>query len=121
MTWRTELVELLPWVTPLHRVTRCDGYRWSSMSLKAAHDPALRAVYRCRKRAGWRYVAARGDFSGRTGRYCWSHLVVNAFHYMRDDERNRTWCRTHPDDVNAVRGRAGLPPINYDHDALGTE
>lgn len=110
MTYNTELVELLPWTTRLRRPRPCDGYRWAHMSLRDARDPERRERHRCQHHASWRYVAARGDYSGKTGRYCWNHLV-NQLEHMPDGERNNGWWNAHLDEVDALRARYGYSSL----------
>lgn len=75
MSERTELIARLPWVTRLDRTQDCDGYRYSSMSFKALRDPVLKAKYKCRVPARWRFRALRRNpMPARDGVYCWSHL-----------------------------------------------
>lgn len=111
MSYRTELVELLPWVTRLARSRPCDGYRWSRMPQRAVRDAELRQEFRCRSLASWRYVTSRGRWSGKSGSYCWNHLVDQLEH-ASDRRRNRGWWLAHLDEVNAIRtyhGYVALP------------
>lgn len=116
MTYRTDLVELLPWVTRLTRPTRCDEYRWAHMTSKARRDPIEQERYRCQHNASWRYVATRARWSGKTGSFCWNHLV-NQLHHVPDEQRNRAWWTEHLVEVNAIRARYGYtvtPPSPAD-------
>jgi hypothetical protein len=109
MTWRQELVEMLPWVTLYKRPRPCDGYRWGQMSLKAVHDPELKERYRCKNQATWRFKASK-RCDGRDGVYCWSHLCVQ-LDSMGEFERGNKYWDAHLDEVNAIRVRGGVNPI----------
>jgi hypothetical protein len=78
MTTRTDYVARLPWVTRLEQTQDCDGYRYAHMPLKAVGDPEIRATYKCRARARWRFRALassrRNPAAAQSGTYCWSHL-----------------------------------------------
>lgn len=111
MTWRTEIVELLPYVYRRRRPTTCDGYR--SMSFKARRDPELRERYRCRRPAYWRFTALRrANFPARSGVYCWSHLLSRGLDGCPEEQdRHTRWWNAHLGEVNAIRTRHGYPPI----------
>lgn len=106
MSWRTELVELLPWVRRYARRRQCDAYR--PMSRRARLDPVRRETYRCVAPAWWRYVALDDDWA-QTGTYCWSHLLSRGL-YGDEAERRRhvRWWNRHLIEVNEVRARHGL-------------
>jgi hypothetical protein len=112
VTYRTDAVELLPWVRRLAVTLRCDGYRWSSAPLRAARDPEVREHYRCRGRARWQFTALPRS-APRTGAYCWSHLVHAAIHGdMIESDRAQRWFTRHVAEVNAVRVRHGLSRVS---------
>lgn len=109
MTWRTEILALVPWVRGVRRPTPCDGYR--PMSGRARSDPELRERHRCRNDASWRFVALRSSW-GRSGAYCYAHLVNEGLYGDPREERRITrWFERHLDAVNGVRARHGLPPL----------
>lgn len=111
-TWRTELLARLPWIEYLPESRTCNQYRWSSMSLKAAYDLELREKYRCRKPAKWRFVgllASADDagyeslYVGKSGVYCYSHLIRQAFIPTREEERYNTWCQKNASLVQRIK------------------
>lgn len=118
-SWRAEIVALLPWVRRLHdrEVGPCQGYRWSSMSLRAAHDPELRERYRCSNPARWRYrylrsLSGAGWCPDRED-LCWSHLQSRAVAgYNEEDKRCRRWWNRHLREVDEIRVRHGLVPMS---------
>lgn len=84
------------------------------MSLKAAYDLELRERYRCRKPAKWRFVGlplndADDDgyppalFVGKSGVYCYSHLINQAFIPLREEERYESWCRLNAGLVRRIK------------------
>lgn len=118
-SWRAEIVALLPWVRRLrdHEVAPCRGYRWSSMSLKAAHDPELRERYRCKNDARWRYRYLRsssvGDPRSEREDLCWSHLNSRAIDGSNEEyERCHRWWNRHLAEVDEVRVRHGIDPLS---------
>lgn len=99
--WRAELITRVPWVTRLEPAERCDQHRWSAMSLKAAHDPELKKRYRCKNPAHWKFAGLKlkdnSDgldymFVGKSGVYCYAHLVNQAFIPEREWARWKKWC-----------------------------
>lgn len=115
MSWRTELAELLPWVThevePVnaHTASRCVGYRNASRRVRS--DPELRERYRCRRLAKWWFNPVSSG-TARTGTYCWSHLLSLCLYGDEVEEtRTQRWFDRHVDEVNTVRARHGLPPV----------
>lgn len=109
MTYRTDVVELLPWVTKLSHGRRCDAYR--PMSQKARQDAELREHYRCLGVALWHFTAlppSQYIFNGTSGYYCWAHLMAcGVKSSMDEDGRARLWWDQHLDAVNDVRERYG--------------
>lgn len=119
-TERVRFVRLIPWVRELREpLPRCEGYRWSQMSLKASRDPELRERYRCKNLARWHFTALRRlprySFPCRDGSYCWPHLFSLGLTGSMDEEaRVNRWLARHPnvhlghlaagDDVEASRG-----------------
>lgn len=99
--WRAELIARVPWVARLEPAEKCDQYRWSSMSRKAAFDPVLKEKYRCRLDARWKFTGldrpSNGDapdfiLVGKSGTYCYSHLVNQAFIPEHEWARWQAWC-----------------------------
>lgn len=92
MSELTERVARLPWVTRLDETRDCDSYRWNHMPLKALHDPAVAAKWKCRARARWQFRALpakrSADLAATSGTYCWSHLMVQ-LHHMNEEGRTR--------------------------------
>jgi hypothetical protein len=115
-SWRIELTLLTPWVRRLAGRDRCEGYRWSDMSLRASRDPELREHFRCKSPARYRYVATRGTLSGRSGSYCWSHLHQQLMN-MAELDRLETWVEEHLDEVNALLERYDQKPFRSRADA----
>jgi hypothetical protein len=94
MTTRMDYVARLPWVTRLERTQDCDGYRWGHMPDKALRDPEIRAKYKCRNRARWRFRAmkpsSRNPFPASDGTYCWPHLwSLGLQHSEAEDARTK--------------------------------
>lgn len=119
LSWRVEIVSLLPWVRRLRdrEVGPCEGYRWSSMPLKALSDPELREWYRCSNSARWRYryldSASRAGRSPRREDLCYAHLcsrVVDDGH--EEARRCRRWWTRHLAEVDEIRVRHGLAPMS---------
>lgn len=119
LSWRAEIVSLLPWVRRLtdREVGLCEGYRRSSMPLKALCDPELRERYRCSNLARWRYryldSANRAGRSPRREDLCYAHLCSSAIDGSREEEeRCRRWWDRHLEEVDEVRVRHGLAPMS---------
>lgn len=118
LTWRQEIVKLVSYVRYLgdDGDGQCEGYRWSSMPLKAVYDLELRETYRCKKAARWRYRYLVWRGSGKSAevrKMCWTHLMHAGFCYGMDEEqRFDRWWRRHLAEVNAVRERHGLSPMS---------
>lgn len=94
MSTRMDFVARLPWVARLDATRDCDGYRWAHMPGKALRDPALKATYKCRNRARWRFQALPGSrrnpMPARDGTYCWSHLwSLGLQHGIPEQERTK--------------------------------
>jgi hypothetical protein len=92
MSALTDRIARLPYVTRLDATQECDGYRYSAMSFKARRDPVLRATYRCKAPARWRFRALRArrpDLPPASdGTYCWHHLFsLGLYHDMAEEER----------------------------------
>lgn len=107
-TWRTDVVNLLPWVCRTTRANRCDAYR--AMSERARRDPERRESYRCHAPAWWHFTAetSRVVHPAQSGTYCWSHLTSHLLRHPTECDRFHAWCRAHLGDVNDVRRRHGL-------------
>lgn len=113
--WRSELLVRLPWLVRLTESDRCDAYRWSSMSIKVFQSPELREKYRCRRLAYWRFTALKATKNdavglevGKSGTYCYSHLLNQAFLPSREELRYEIWCRKN---INLVeRIKSGTEP-----------
>lgn len=115
MSWRIELLVRLPWIERLAEGQTCDEYRWSRMSIKASRSPELKERYRCRRVAFWRFTGLKprkhdwiGQDVGRSGVYCYSHLVNQAFLPEREEIRYVTWCQKNYDLVQRVK--SGVEP-----------
>jgi hypothetical protein len=117
-TWRTELLAHLPWITRLPEPAKCDAYRWSSMSVKSAmalklgNDPTTEKKYRCKRHAYWRFEGITSKVNdtleigfevGKSGTYCYTHLVTEAFIPYRETWRYETWCRENVDLVERIK------------------
>lgn len=99
--WRAELITRIPWVTRLEPAERCEQHRWSSMSHKAAWDPELKEKYRCKNPAYWKFTGLKLEddvvgppymLIGKSGVYCYAHLVNQAFIPEREWARWQVWC-----------------------------
>lgn len=106
MSWRTDLVERMPWVRKLSKPQPCQGIRWSQVPGKAIRPwgPGRRNAptgiepYRCKKLGWWKFTALRKsraawpEPSAESGVYCWSHLFSAGLHgSMREDARTMKW------------------------------
>lgn len=101
-TWRTELITRVPWVNRLDPPEKCDQYRWSAMPMKAVHNPMLKEKYCCKVGARWRFTGLdtktplddfiTGVLIGKSGVYCYSHLINQAFIPEREWKRWQAWC-----------------------------
>lgn len=98
--WRSELLARLPWLDRLADPGKCDAYRWSSMSIKVFQNPELREKYRCKRFAYWKFTALKprkgddvGLEVGKSGVYCYSHLINQAFLPSREEARYEKWCQ----------------------------
>jgi hypothetical protein len=94
MTTRADYVARLPWVTRLEQTQDCDGYRWGHMPGKALRDPEIKAQYKCRNRARWRFRAMKpsswNPVPASDGTYCWPHLWSLGLQYgMAEDARTK--------------------------------
>lgn len=111
-TWRSELLARIPWIKRRAEMGKCDQYRWSSMSIKVAYDLDLRETYRCRNGAYWEFIGLDrlgvGDaldfmLVGKSGVYCYSHLINQAFIPDNEFKRYRAWCDQHKDLVERIK------------------
>lgn len=109
-TWRVEILMRLPWLTRLAEPATCDQYRWSSMSVKTARDPVLREKYRCKRLAYWQFdgIPPRdedivGLEVGRSGTYCYAHLVSEAFIPYGEVHRYETWCHENRELLDRIK------------------
>lgn len=106
MSWRTDLVERMPWVRKLSKPQPCQGIRWGEVPSKAlyAWGPGRRNAptgvepYRCKKLGRWRFTALRKsraawpEPSAKSGVYCWAHLFsAGLYGSMRECERTTKW------------------------------
>lgn len=100
-SWRVELIVRLPWIDRLDVAQVCDQYRWSSMSIKVARNLELREKYRCRVSGLWKFTGLEPDdpkdpdwmLVGKSGIYCYAHLVNQAFIPYDERDRYEDWCR----------------------------
>lgn len=100
---RKALLARLPWVALQAAPTpRCDGIKWSKMSLRDSrtyHREGLEALpdrARCR-RQGWyglRALKPRGSYpppEATSGVYCFDHLCMQISDHPKEHDRLRRW------------------------------
>lgn len=117
-TWRTELIVRVPWVERLDVPVTCDQYRWSAMPMKAVHNPVLKEKYRCKVGARWKFTGLKLKSKkdvwhehvlvGKSGIYCYSHFVNEAFIPEREWERWQKWCDENRELIERIK--AGQEP-----------
>lgn len=115
-SWRIELIARLPWIERLDAAQVCDQYRWSAMSRKAAHNPELKEKYRCRVSGLWKFTGLEPDdpkdpdwmLVGKSGIYCYAHLVNQAFIPYDEMDRYEEWCRENTTLVKRIK--SGVEP-----------
>lgn len=122
-TWRIELLARLPWITRLDDPPRCEQYRWSAMSVRSAvaiksgGDPAVEARYRCKRLGYWRFEGVTtkvndtlevGFEVGKSGIYCYAHLISEAFIPYRETWRYETWCHENTELIERIK--SGIEP-----------
>lgn len=95
---RKAILASIPWVDRLEKPKPCEGYRWSSMPLKAIYTmggkpPVGKEKWRCKKLAHWRFRAKRNSWA-KTGNYCWSHLFSSGLHHDQiESDRLDEWMK----------------------------
>lgn len=111
--WRVELLTRLPWLDRLDEPGKCVEYRWSSMSMKAAHNLELRERYRCKRLAYWQFTGLKphkkdhvGLEVGKSGVYCYSHLINQAFLPDRERARYEKWCQANLELIERIKSGA---------------
>lgn len=98
---RKALMIRLPWVGLLPAPQRCDGIKWSQLSIKAMRawhrgEADLPDKARC-KRNGWykfRALKPRGAYpppEATSGVYCYDHLAMQISDHPKEHERLRRW------------------------------
>jgi hypothetical protein len=85
------------------------------MPHKAVHKPELKETYRCGRTAVWQFTGLTprtddrlGQDIGRSGTYCYAHLVNEAFIPWREEERYRRWARRNGDLIDRIK--SGIEP-----------
>lgn len=80
------------------------------MSVKTSRDPELREKYRCRRHAYWQFTALEpregddvGLEVGKSGVYCYAHLLNQAFLPSREEERYELWCQDNVDLIERIK------------------
>lgn len=95
---RKALFARLPWVRLLPEggvEHRCEGIKWSHMSLKAGrtyYREGLASVperARCKRRGWYRFRALKNQ--GTSGVYCYDHLTMQIGDHDREHARLRRW------------------------------
>lgn len=81
----------------------CDGYRYSSMPLKAFSDLKLKETYRCKRNARLHFAAQKTvdpwEFPAKSGNFCWQHFSDNLHGSHSESTRlNLWWNRSFPPD-----------------------
>lgn len=89
---RLKFIQTLPYVRRLVTDERCEAFKWSSMSLKVAHDPILREKYRCKHEAKYVFRSLKNSFA-RDGKYCLTHLWVAGLQgdWYEEDRTMKYW------------------------------
>lgn len=85
------------------------------MSVKAAHDLELREKYRCRRLAYWKFTGLTPNKNdhiglevGKSGIYCYAHLLNQAFLPSREEARYEKWCRGNIELIERIK--SGVAP-----------
>lgn len=95
---RKALLSRLPWVTRLPSSApehRCEGIKWSHMSLtagRAYRREGLSAVpkrARCKRRGWFRFTALKNQ--GTSGVYCYDHVAIQISDNDREHARLTRW------------------------------
>lgn len=118
-TWRTELIARVPWVERLDLPVTCDQYRWSAMPLKAVYRPklGLKEKYRCKNHAYWKLTGLDSGspinkfdslHMGKSGVYCYSHFVNQAFIPDLEWARWQAWCEENSELIERIK--SGVEP-----------
>jgi hypothetical protein len=84
-----------PQIALIQAKTPCDGYRYSSMPLRAYGDPTLKETYRCKRNARLHFAARKPvdpwEFPTRSGNFCWQHFSDNLHGSHSESERFNSW------------------------------